>query len=116
MGVGGFAVGLASTGFVKPFKSLGNQPGAWVWHSGGETLHNRKRIPSPLGEFGAGDTVGIWLAETGVVTLFLNGAEMAPHRGTPPATLPCGSYTLCCQPYMGGAATLVRAGKGRFPN
>jgi hypothetical protein len=44
MGVGGFAVGVGiSTGLKRPFKSFGNHPHAWVFHSQGYTSHNRIR-------------------------------------------------------------------------
>ena len=99
-GVGGFAFGLAAANTSKPYKSLGNRPDAWVWHSSGFMLHNRK-TKKVAGEYGVGDAVGVHLSSAGHLRFSLNGKLLDSG-----VVLPEGKYTLCCQPYMGGGARL----------
>jgi hypothetical protein len=100
-GVGGFAFGVARTNASKPFKSLGNRADCWVLHSTGELLHNRHRTNLSLG-YAAGDVVQVKVGDKGDLSFIVGDEEVKTS-----IILPQGKYVLCCQPYMGGAASIV---------
>lgn len=100
-GVGGFAFGVALSSASKPFKSLGNRPDCWVLHSSGEILHNRHRTNISL-PYAAEDTVQVKVDDNGTLSFIVEADEVKTN-----VVLPQGKYILCCQPYMGGAATIL---------
>ena len=103
-GVGGFAIGVASASdMCKPFKSLGNQPTCWVWHSSGTVMHNRTRSKeNEARAYGVGAKLSVQVDAGGRVVCTRDGTPV----DLPFPLLPLGKYVLCCQPYMGGAAQL----------
>lgn len=112
VGTGGFAVGVAQRGLPSPYKSLGNNPGAWVVHSDGRTLHNRAtlRDDEAGSRFEDGDRVTILLAAASKGTGGSRRLSFERHgRAIGAACLlpAAGGYTLAVQPYMGGAARLL---------
>ena len=74
VGVGGFAVGVASAKFQRPFKSIGKHPFSWVYHSNGSFHHNKIEQVDWGEPFGVGDEVQVSVSENKVV-FFLNGEE-----------------------------------------
>ena len=105
-GVGGFAVGVASNRLaVRPFKSLGNSAGAWVLHSRGELLHDR-RVLGTAEPYAAGDVLSVQLSERRELSFALNGVSLAGCGAK--LEREAAGYSLAVQPYMGGAARIVQ--------
>jgi hypothetical protein len=116
LGTGGFAVGVAHAKLPSPFKSLGNNPAAWVVHCDGRTLHNRATLSDDEAgsSFDVGDTISILLAPaskgkggTRRLSFEKNGGAVGAVCQLPAAAASGGGYTLAVQPYMGGAALLL---------
>jgi hypothetical protein len=119
-GVGGFAVGLVSSKIKSPYKSLGNHPQGWMLKSTGELFHNRKVVMS-CEEYSEGDII---------VVVVMSGKEKKGRdahfhkilKGSKKKellvslSLDCfkgaGDVMLACQPYMGGAARILRSASG----
>ena len=99
VGVGGFAVGLASASFQKPFKSIGKHPFSWVYHSTGSFWHNKKDLIQWGAPYGEGDKIQVKLSG-GTALFFLNGKKQGSCAITGKEFLPA------IQPYMGGVGEL----------
>ena len=109
-GVGGFALGVASNRLLaRPFKSLGNSPGAWVVHSRGELLHNREVLGTTAAKeapcYAAGDVVSVRLSARQELSFAVNGAPLAGCCAMLEGE--AAGYSLAVQPYMGGAARII---------
>jgi hypothetical protein len=119
MGVGGFAVGVGC-GLKKPFKSFGNHPSAWTFHSEGNTSHNRAHAIYSTAGYGKGDVIGVILKpqtskpkagksskspQKWDVHFEVNGKGLGRAFGG--LQFGAGVPVLICQPYMQGAGQLV---------
>ena len=65
-------------------------------------FRNDSRCALCQGEYDVGSTLGVEVSGTGELR-FVTGRG----RRVGGASLPPGKYVLCCQPYMGGAASIV---------
>jgi hypothetical protein len=134
LGVGGFAVGVgASSGLKKPFKSFGNHPHAWTFHSEGHTSHNRAQSKYADEGYGEDDIISIVLkpqtpkanqerpkaiqSATKKITrkkvcnevwdLHFEVNGKSPGRAFRGLVFSTGVPVLICQPYMQGAGQLI---------
>ena len=99
-GVGGFAVGLASARFQRPFKSIGKHPFSWVYHSNGSFHHNKREQVDWGAPFGVGDEVQVKVSGD-TANFFLNG-----ERARSAVRLAGKSFLPAIQPYMGGVGEI----------
>lgn len=108
-GVGGFSVGVCIASASGPYKSFGNRPDSWVLHSSGKLLHNRQifDVSNCPDGYMADDEIEVRVSQQGQLSFVLNGSANSVIATDKELVLAAGKYILCCQPYMGGSATIL---------